>query len=86
MASPTYILRKEVFSEATLSLLMTYFVWVLIFDLLEVQGFFSLFFDFLFISRQRGREGQRKGEKRRCVVASCLPPTGRTLEVKVFVD
>ena len=31
---------------------------------------------YLFISRERGREGERKGEKHRCVVASLAPPTG----------
>ena len=34
------------------------------------QGFY------LFIFRQRGREGERKGEKHQCVVASHAPPTG----------
>ena len=38
---------------------------------------FSLFREFyLFIFRQRGREGEREGEKHQCVVASCVPPTG----------
>ena len=31
---------------------------------------------YLFIFRQRGREGERKGEKHHCVVASHAPPTG----------
>ena len=26
--------------------------------------------------RQRGRKGEREGEKHRCMVASCAPPTG----------
>ena len=26
--------------------------------------------------RQRGREGEREGEKHQCVVASPIPPTG----------
>ena len=30
----------------------------------------------LFIFRQRGREGEREGEKYQCVVASHTPPTG----------
>ena len=34
------------------------------------QGFY------LFIFRQRGREGERKGEKHQCVVISHGPPTG----------
>ena len=30
----------------------------------------------LFIFRERGREGEREGEKHQCVVASCVPSTG----------
>ena len=38
---------------------------------------FSFFLRFyLFIFRQRGREGEREGEKHQCVVASHVPPTG----------
>ena len=29
----------------------------------------------LFIFRERGREGEREGEKHQCVVASCAPTT-----------
>ena len=36
--------------------------------------FFKIFY--LFIFRERGREGERKGEKHQCVVASHAPPTG----------
>ena len=36
----------------------------------------SLFKKKSFIFRQRGREGEREGEKHQCVVASCAPPTG----------
>ena len=32
----------------------------------------------LFIFRERGREGERDGEKHQCVVASHMPPTGGT--------
>ena len=35
-----------------------------------------LFFKILFILRERGREGDREGEKHPCVVASRAPPTG----------
>ena len=38
------------------------------------QTFFKDFI--LFIFRQRGREGEREGEKSQCVVASRAPPTG----------
>ena len=31
---------------------------------------------YLFIFRERGREGKRKGEKHQCVVASRMLPTG----------
>ena len=35
--------------------------------------FFKRFY--LFIFREVEREGERKGEKHQCVVASCVPPT-----------
>ena len=31
---------------------------------------------YLFIFRERGREGEREGEKHQCVVASLIPPAG----------
>ena len=31
---------------------------------------------YLFLLRERGREGEREGEKHQCVVASHVPPTG----------
>ena len=37
-------------------------------------GFFKRFY--LFIFRERGREGEREGEKHQCVVAFHVPPTG----------
>ena len=39
---------------------------------------FYLFFKrfYLFIFRQRGREGEREGEKHQCVVACHTPSTG----------
>ena len=38
---------------------------------------FLFFLKILFIIfRERGREGEREGEKHQCVVASCVPPTG----------
>ena len=37
-------------------------------------GFFFRFY--LFIFRERGRKGEREGEKHQCVVASSVPPTG----------
>ena len=37
---------------------------------------FKKYIFYLFIFRERGREGEREGQKRHCVVASCAPPTG----------
>ena len=37
-------------------------------------SFFLRFY--LFTFKQRGREGEREGEKPQCVVASCAPPAG----------
>ena len=34
------------------------------------------FKEYLFIFRERGREGEKGGEKYQCVVASHTPPTG----------
>ena len=36
---------------------------------LKKKGFILLFLE-------RGREGEKQGEKHQCVVASCTPPTG----------
>ena len=36
----------------------------------------SFFLFYLFIFRERGREGEREGEKDQCVVAFHVPPTG----------
>ena len=41
---------------------------------MEDRGFFIRFY--LFIFRERGREGEREGEKHHCVVASHAFPTG----------
>ena len=39
-----------------------------------LRTFFKRFY--LFIFRERGKEGRRGGEKHQCVVASHVPPTG----------
>ena len=42
-------------------------------------GSFFIFFIkrfYLFIFRERGREGEREGEKQQCAVTSRVPPTG----------
>ena len=44
--------------------------------LISLREFFKIFY--LFIFRERGREGEREGEKHQCVVASHAPPTGDT--------
>ena len=31
--------------------------------------------NFVFMFRERGREGEREGEKHQCAVACCTPPT-----------
>ena len=41
---------------------------------LKMRALFFLFY--LFICRERGREGEGEGEKHHCVVASHVPPTG----------
>ena len=41
----------------------------------SITGVFFLRF-YLFIFRERGREGEREGEKYQCVAASRAPPTG----------
>ena len=38
--------------------------------------YFILFRFYLFIFRERGREGEREGEKHQCVVTSHVPRTG----------
>ena len=38
--------------------------------------FFFFFRLYSFIYLERGREGEREGEKHQCVVASQVPPTG----------
>ena len=40
----------------------------------KLQSFFKILF--LFICRERGREGESKEEKDQCVVASHTPPVG----------
>ena len=42
--------------------------------LLHSLHYFLNFLPYLFIFRERVSEGERKGEKHQCVVASCMPP------------
>ena len=37
--------------------------------------FKNILLKILFIARERGREGEKEGEKHQCVVVSCVPPT-----------
>ena len=48
------------------------------FEEVSIQVLCSLFFkDFIYLFLESGeREGERKGEKHQCVVASCTPSTG----------
>ena len=39
------------------------------------ETFFSSFKDFIYLFLEKGREGEREGEKHQCVVASRTPPT-----------
>ena len=41
-----------------------------------LQGLFFFKILFIYLFRQRGRGGEREGEKHQCVVASHMPPTG----------
>ena len=34
------------------------------------------FKDFIYLFLERGKGGEREGEKHQCVIASCAPPTG----------
>ena len=49
-----------------------------VFHIRKTFPFGACFFlkNYLFIFRDRGMEGERKGEKHQCVVASHMPPTG----------
>ena len=66
------ILETRVFKrkELTLSKVENNLFWYFSFF------FFFKGFMFLFISTQRGREGEREGEKHQCVVASHMPMLG----------
>ena len=46
-------------------------------DILKKKLIHNSFFKkyFIYFFRERGREGEREGEKHRCVVASHAPPT-----------
>ena len=66
------IFRTAIFNS--LSFISNTFPYV---GFLEIFHFLSFFFKFyLFIFRERGREGEREGEKHQCVVASYAPSTG----------
>ena len=69
---------KGVETRFLFSLYFLIFAKVCILSTYYVQMFsFSFFFKILFIYfRQRGREGEREGEKHQCVVASSMPLIG----------
>ena len=41
-----------------------------------LETYTVFFLNSLFVFRERGREGEREGEKHQCVVASHMPPIG----------
>ena len=55
-----------------------YFIVVLIYRFLMISDVEHLFLKrfYSFIFRQRGREGEREGEKHQGVVATHMPPAG----------
>ena len=50
-----------------------FYVTLLFLLTINVEEHFLRFYLFIFI--EKGREGERAGEKHQCVVASCAPPT-----------
>ena len=78
-------LRPSLAKKSRALLLTRHSVWEtsspLLFQAMEIWGLFHFlyFLKILFIYfffRERGREGEREGEKHQCVVASCALPTG----------
>ena len=51
-------------------------IWGLFWFHVNYRNIGSRFVKYLLIFRQRGREGEREGEKHQCVVASHVPTTG----------
>ena len=60
---------KDIFSRMVIRIASTA-VYIYIYIYIKKTTFY------LFIFRERGREGEREGEKRQCVVASHVAPTG----------
>ena len=59
-------------AEWSLGLQVLQFIYIYIYIYIYIKK--TTFY--LFIFRERGREGEREGEKRQCVVASHVAPTG----------
>ena len=61
-----------------LSYSIDYVLWCTeVFNFNVVQFISSYFLKkILFIFRERGKEGEREGDKHQCVIASCVSPTG----------
>ena len=68
-----YSKGKKCSSSITTFLSLKYLFLANIYFLKEI---FLFKFNYSFIFREKGREGEREGEKRQCVVATCVPPTG----------
>ena len=71
-----YILSHLTYSHYT-------FIYICIFSEslesdVETLSHFAIFFkkDFIYLFLRRGKEGERKGEKHQCVLASHVSPTG----------
>ena len=58
------------------NVLLYLFLPIIPMQLMKVVQVHNYLFFLLFIFRQRGREGEREGEKQQCVVASHVPQTG----------
>ena len=73
--SSLYILEIRPLSEVSLANMFSHKVGS--FFILKVASFSFFFLRFyLFILRERGKEGEKEGEKHQCVAASCASPTG----------
>ena len=55
---------------------LTWVVWDYILRSSSISSSFLKKILFIYLFLERGREGEREGEKHRCVIASHMPPTG----------
>ena len=61
-------------------LYLAYFIWysgiLQVYPVVVMEEGWIFFKDFIYLFLERGREGEKEGEKYQCVVASRAPPTG----------